>query len=843
VPARQERSRKDIYDRVKILVMLGVVGCVSAWARTQANPVMSSGESLYISFVSNWWLPVLIGIEAIRQVHYLIAERSTDYSRFWQDRVFGAAGKRGDSMNPWRRFRLQRLWRFLIITIAIGVIFGAFTNRSPLGALTALPGIAWERLPYMLQMLFIVFASVAQFAAIFWFMSKGGVETYNPEDIKTRFSDVWGQDHVIEKVRENIMFLENPELVESAGGYVPSGILLWGPPGTGKTLIAEAVAGETGKPYVFVDPAAFLNMFVGVGPMKVKALFRKLRKLSLRHGGVIVFFDEADSLGNRGNLSGGGWRPQSSAQSSVETTRWLGRAGRRAIAEQTLATSTEQAMDQVVGVGMGGGGGSGTLQSLLAEMQGLKKPRGFFGRTVRKALGMRPKQPPKYRILIIMATNMPDSLDEAILRPGRIDRLYKVGYPTKEGRKRTYEGYLSKVSHSLSDADIDKLASMTPPRTGAEIKDLVNEALIHSMRENRASIEWNDVLTARYIRQTGLPEGFVYVDWERHAVAIHEACHAVASVALRPWQPIDVATIVRRGDVGGFVSSFDSDEQFTNWKNDFEADICVSLASLAGERLFFSEQNSAGVGGDLRNATSLAYWMLGVYGMGSSLVSLTGRPGGALGDLRPGEREHLDQLVENKLAELYDKVRALLEQRRSDVLAVAHALEVHQTITGDDVVAIMDHQIGPNVDGSVYGDAANIAELERYHRSAADAQLIHGSVHVALPEMWGGAEFHTGYAPEQAIVVGEDVGYTGPVAPDRATTPEVEQTVSDGSVGDPHEPDVSATSSESPVDTAAPVDANPVAEPAAPPVNPTSGWERFGWGTRTRDENDQEDPS
>ena len=94
----------------------------------------------------------------------------------------------------------------------------------------------------------------------------------------------------------------SPDEIEAKGGYVPGGILLWGPPGTGKTLMAEAVAGETGRPYVFVDPGAFINMFMGVGILKVKSLFRKLRKLALRYGGVIVFFDEADALGNRGSL-------------------------------------------------------------------------------------------------------------------------------------------------------------------------------------------------------------------------------------------------------------------------------------------------------------------------------------------------------------------------------------------------------------------------------------------------------------------------------------------------------------------------------------------------------------
>ena len=103
-----------------------------------------------------------------------------------------------------------------------------------------------------------------------------------------------------------MVFLEDPESIEQRGGYVPGGILLWGPPGTGKTLMAEAVAGETGKPFVFVDPGAFINMFMGVGVLKVKSVFRKLRKLALRYGGVIVFFDEADSLGNRGMMSGPG---------------------------------------------------------------------------------------------------------------------------------------------------------------------------------------------------------------------------------------------------------------------------------------------------------------------------------------------------------------------------------------------------------------------------------------------------------------------------------------------------------------------------------------------------------
>ena len=208
-------------------------------------------------------------------------------------------------------------------------------DTSPVLAIFQAPALLYRALPLVLQLAFAFFFIAFQFIGLFWLLSRGGVDTYYPDDIKTRFTDVWGQDHVLERVRENIIFLEKPEEIEAKGGYVPGGILLWGPPGTGKTLMAEAVAGETGKPYVFVDPGAFINMFFGVGILKVKSLFRKLRKLALRYGGVIVFFDEADSLGNRGSLAqvgpggptGRGMTPFTTACHGAaylaEDTRWM----------------------------------------------------------------------------------------------------------------------------------------------------------------------------------------------------------------------------------------------------------------------------------------------------------------------------------------------------------------------------------------------------------------------------------------------------------------------------------------------------------------------------------------
>ena len=181
-------------------------------------------------------------------------------------------------------FRISRVISWVVVFAVIAIVTGKIIHDTPTLALLQIPALIWRAMPFVVQIVFTLFFVVAQFGLLFWFLSRGGVDVYYPDDIKTRFTDVWGQDHVLERVKENIIFLEHPELVEDRGGDVPGGLLLWGPPGTGKTLMAEAVAGETGKPYVFVDPGAFINMFMGIGVLKVKGLFRKLRKLSLRYG-------------------------------------------------------------------------------------------------------------------------------------------------------------------------------------------------------------------------------------------------------------------------------------------------------------------------------------------------------------------------------------------------------------------------------------------------------------------------------------------------------------------------------------------------------------------------------
>ncbi|HZB40469.1 MAG TPA: AAA family ATPase [Ilumatobacter sp.] len=723
---RDRRTRRKLsgWDRCKYTLLLGGLFAFYWWQKIDDNPIKSVNDAFWETVRNQSWVLVLLALEWIRQIHFLIAEHSARYYHFWKVTVFGRFEGRSERLDPWTRYRLARVLRWVFALVVVSVVVGQITNESPLDAMVSLPSRINDALPFALRLLIYPLILISQFVMLFWFLGRGGVETYYPDDIDTRFDDVWGQDPVKEKVRENLIFLENPEAVEDRGGYTPGGILLYGPPGTGKTLLAEAAAGETGKPFVFVDPGAFINMFMGVGIIKVRSLFRKLRKLALRYGGVVVFFDEADSLGNRGVATQGGFGT-SPVRTFLDDATEVGSAIDAAPRPQTRSS--------VMMMG-GGGGGMGTLQALLSELSGLKKPRGFFNRTVRKALGMRPKPPPRYRILVMMASNMPEALDDAMLRPGRIDRIYKVGYPTKDGRIRTYEGYLNKVRHCLTAEDIDKLATMTPYATGAKIKDTVNEALINAIRDGREVITWADIIKAKQLKEHGLADDFHYVEHERHAIAVHEACHAVAVGTLCGHRMIDVATIERRGDVGGFVSYVPPEDRFTHWRSEYDTDVQVSLASLAGERMLFDGDNSSGVGADMRAATRLATLMVGYWSMGSTFTSHAvrrefGIGGGGGGGGRPGEegdREEellktgLGDQVEQRLADLFDEVSAMLASHRLQVLAVAHALETHLTITGDDVMAIIHGHEGPFIDGAGYYRPEAIEKLEAYHSAVLE---------------------------------------------------------------------------------------------------------------------------
>ena len=177
--------------------------------------------------------------------------------------------------------------------------------------------------------------------------------------------------------------------------------------------------------------------------------------------------------------------------------------------------------------------------------------------------------------------------------------------------------------------------------------------------------------------------------------------------------------------------------------------------------MFFGEDSSSGVSGDLESATTVASFMEGFWGMGSTVSSYSsakrlevGAPGGGAGgrnkkgqDPEVELRRALADRIEDRLNVLLRRVEDILVEQRSAVLTLAHALETHKTLSGDDVVAVLEHTEGPFVDGRVYADPALIQELEEYHAGAATAHIEHGPVPIALP-----AVTHRAWVP-QAVAI------------------------------------------------------------------------------------------
>jgi ATP-dependent Zn protease len=294
------------------------------------------------------------------------------------------------------------------------------------------------------------------------------------------------------------------------------------------------------------------------------------------------------------------------------------------------------------------------------------------------------------------------------------------------------------VRHDLTPAQIERLATMSPRASGAVIKDIVNESLIIAIRDGRDTITWPDVLEARAFKVHGLADGVAPTELEQHESAIHEAAHAVACYLLRRREVIDIATIEQRGDVGGFVSPVAIEERKFSWRDEMELDVICSLASLAGERMFFGGDSSEGVFGDLRNSTGLVRIMLSRIGMGPTITSHVPDPGfaglgGPADDLSQARRNEFDDAVEAKLQELYLRTQKLLDDNRWFLTSIAHALQAHRTITGEDIDAIYNGTQGPTLDGAYYHTEGFRREIIEFLTSAREAHLTQGRLTHPLP--------------------------------------------------------------------------------------------------------------
>ena len=200
---RKTRVHLSVYDRTKFLLLFALTFFVLAWASMADNPLLSFSDAVSKTADEKVWLLVLAGIEIVRQIHFALAELLAPYHGIWL-KYFAFVERLLGKLSDWNRFRLGRVIKWLVFVAMFSIVLGAIYKETPVRALFLAPKALWSALPMIGQLMFAVVFVIIQFAAIFWFLSRGGVDTYFPDDIKTRFSDVWGQDHVLNRIRENL---------------------------------------------------------------------------------------------------------------------------------------------------------------------------------------------------------------------------------------------------------------------------------------------------------------------------------------------------------------------------------------------------------------------------------------------------------------------------------------------------------------------------------------------------------------------------------------------------------------------------------------------------------------
>jgi cell division protease FtsH len=495
-----------------------------------------------------------------------------------------------------------------------------------------------------------------QFSLMYFFMARTRIYWLKPGETGVSFKDYKGNPEVLEAASRIVTLLKGVKEFKTMGGEVTRGVLLLGPPGTGKSYLAQAISTEAGVPFGYLSAPSLLSAWMGMGNIKVMRLYTKARKLAREYGACILFIDEIDAVGGARNPSMAG-----------------GRAG---VGGMSRAETGSNAMM----MGMGGmGGGSAILNELLLQMDPPPYDNTLIGRVLRW-LGLRRTRAEMPPVLTMAATNVAESLDAALLRPGRFDRKIVVEAPDADGRREVIEYYLSKVNHD--PMPIDRMVSDTIGYTPVAIKFVINEAVIHAHFDGRGTITYWDFTHAREMHDWGLRQPIRGMSYEeRRRLAYHEAGHAYAAVKLLYKSRLSKVTIVRHGGALGFAGWKPEEETYTQTKDELLNRIQIALASRACEETFLDIQMS-GVTGDLMSATGVATYMLGYFGMGESLFSY-----GAFGGVQPDGA--LRPQIEQVLNEEYRKVKKLIEANKEAVIAIAEALILRNELTDIDVDEIL----------------------------------------------------------------------------------------------------------------------------------------------------------
>lgn len=446
---------------------------------------------------------------------------------------------------------------------------------------------------------------------------------------RVTFNDVAGIDEAKEELQEVVEFLKHPQKFQQVGGRIPKGVLLVGPPGTGKTLLARAIAGEANVPFFTISGSDFVEMFVGVGASRVRDMFEQAKK----HAPCIVFIDEIDAVGRHR------------------------------------------------GAGLGGGNDEReqTLNQLLVEMDGFEANEG---------------------VILIAATNRPDVLDPALLRPGRFDRQVVVPNPDVLGRERILQVHMKKVRVG-PDVDAKVIARGTPGFSGADLANIVNEAALLAARAGKRMVSMIDFEAAKDKVMMGAERrSMVMTEDEKKLTAFHEAGHALVGHFSPASDPIHKATIIPRGRALGMVMRLPEGDRISVSREKLEADIAVAMGGRVAEELIFGHDKvTAGASSDIEQATKIARHMVTQWGMSDKLGPIAygeNQQEVFLGHSVTQSKnlsEETAQLIDAEIRQLvdtgYDKARTLINDHIDRLNDLANALLEHETLTGDEISAIL----------------------------------------------------------------------------------------------------------------------------------------------------------
>ena len=347
------------------------------------------------------------------------------------------------------------------------------------------------------------------------------------------------------------------------------------------------------------------------------------------------------------------------------------------------------AVGRVRGAGLGGGHDEReqTLNQILSEMDGFS---------------------PTESVIVMAATNRPDVLDPALLRPGRFDRHITIDRPTKEGRLQILKIHVRKVPLA-DDVDLPDVAASTIGFTGAELKNLVNEAALCAVRAERTSVIHDDFDVARDRVLMGAKREEILTDYEKSMTAYHEAGHALIAWFLPLVDPVHKVTIIPRGRALGVTQLLPEEDRYHYGEKRMHSQMAMMLGGRAAEKLIFDEF-SAGAEDDLKRATSLARRMVSHWGMSEKIGPVAFRQGEdhpflgkELHEAREFSEETahaIDLEVQRFLNAASERASQLLAEHRPQLDAVANALLQKESIDHADIVALLGPPI-PRTSGEM----------------------------------------------------------------------------------------------------------------------------------------------